>query len=159
MGYSIAHIEEVEPSGPGGSVRFVRRVLGAEAFGINWFDIPAGLEGFEHDEAESGQEEVSVVVAGSGKWRIDGEDVPVSMGTFLRFDPETTRCPIAGPDGLSFVAVGCPARVVHPARPVLAQSRPRNCWRSLDRLSDRIYTQSVDLCQNRRSPVISKEPE
>ena len=117
MGYSIAHVEEVEPSGPGGSVRFVRRVLGAEAFGINWFDIPAGLEGFEHDEAESGQEEVSVVVAGSGKWRIDGEDVPVSMGTFLRFDPETTRCPIAGPDGLSFVAVGAPRGSYTPRGP------------------------------------------
>jgi hypothetical protein len=30
----------------------------------------------------------------------------VHAGTFLRFDPETTRCPVAGPDGLTFVAVG-----------------------------------------------------
>jgi hypothetical protein len=30
----------------------------------------------------------------------------VSAGTFLRFDPETTRMPVAGPDGLTMIAVG-----------------------------------------------------
>ena len=40
MGYSMIHVDEVEPDGPGGAVRFVRRVLGVEAFGINWFEIP-----------------------------------------------------------------------------------------------------------------------
>ena len=33
-------------------------------------------------------------------------EVPVRVGTFLRFDPKQTRCPVAGPDGLTFVAVG-----------------------------------------------------
>jgi len=32
--------------------------------------------------------------------------VPVRAGTFLRFDPGTTRCPVAGPDGLTFIGVG-----------------------------------------------------
>jgi uncharacterized cupin superfamily protein len=73
MGYSIAHVDEIEGAGPGGRVRFVRRELGCEAFGINWFELPPGAEGLEHDETESGQEEVNVVVAGSGHWRIDGE--------------------------------------------------------------------------------------
>ena len=27
-------------------------------------------------------------------------------GTFLRFDPETERCPVAGPDGLTMIAIG-----------------------------------------------------
>ena len=27
-------------------------------------------------------------------------------GTFLRFDPETVRCPVAGLDGLTFIGVG-----------------------------------------------------
>jgi uncharacterized cupin superfamily protein len=86
----------------------MRRALGAEAFGINWFELSPNAEGYEHDETRSGQEEVVVVVKGSGKWRIDGDDVPVREGTFLRFDPETTRCPVAGADGMTFVAVGAP---------------------------------------------------
>jgi uncharacterized cupin superfamily protein len=87
-------------------VHFVRRELGVAAFGVNWFSLPPGAEGFEHDESETGQEEVSVVVAGSGHWRVDGEEVPVRVGTFVRFDPGTTRCPVAGSDGLTFVSIG-----------------------------------------------------
>ncbi len=99
MGYTVVDVEELEPAGPGGVVRFVRRELGVEAFGINWFKLPAGAAGREHDEADSRQEEVAVVVAGSGLWRIDGEEVPVRAGTFLRFDPDTTRCPSRAPTG------------------------------------------------------------
>jgi quercetin dioxygenase-like cupin family protein len=106
MGYSIVHVDEIEPAGPGGAVRFVRRELGAEAFGINWFELPPNTEGREHDEVGSGQEEVNVVIRGSGVYRIDGEEVAVRAGTFLRFDPETTRCPVAGPDGMTLIGVG-----------------------------------------------------
>ena len=31
-------------------VKFLRRELGVEAFGINWFELPPNAEGFEHDE-------------------------------------------------------------------------------------------------------------
>jgi quercetin dioxygenase-like cupin family protein len=106
VGYSVLNVEDIEGAGPGGAIRFVRRQLGVEAFGINWFEIAPGTEGYEHDETRSGQEEVSVVVSGSGIWRIDGEEVPVRAGSFIRFDPESTRCPVAGPDGLTFVSVG-----------------------------------------------------
>jgi mannose-6-phosphate isomerase-like protein (cupin superfamily) len=106
MGYSIVNVSELEPAGPGGAVRFVRRELGVEAFGINWYQIPPNTEGREHNEQESGQEEVNVVIRGSGVYRIDGEEVPVREGTFLRFDPETTRMPVAGPEGLTMIAVG-----------------------------------------------------
>src|SRR5205814_1107938 len=58
MGYSLVKIEDVEGEGPGNAVRFVRRRLGCEAFGINWF----------------------------GVYRIEGELVAVEEGTFLRFD-------------------------------------------------------------------------
>ena len=106
MGYSLVNVEEIEAAGPGGAVRFVRRELGVEAFGINWYELPPNTEGREHDESESGQEEVNVVIRGSGVYRIEGEEVPVSAGTFLRFDPETTRMPVSGPDGLTMIAVG-----------------------------------------------------
>ena len=93
MGYSIVNVDEIEGAGPSGAVRFVRRELGAEAFGINWFELAPGAEGLEHDETATGQEEVSVVIAGSGVWRIDGKEVPVRTGTFLRFDPDDRPLP------------------------------------------------------------------
>ena len=106
MAYSIAHVDDIEGTGPGGAVHFVRRELGVEAFGINWFELPPGAAGREHDETESGQEEVNVIVRGGGIYRIEGEDVPVSVGSFLRFDPGTTRQPIAGPEGMTMIGVG-----------------------------------------------------
>ena len=87
MGYSIVRVDEIEGSGPGGAVRFVRRELGVEAFGINWFELPPNAEGFEHDESETQQEEVNVIIRGSGVYRIEGQEIPVGVGTFLRFDP------------------------------------------------------------------------
>jgi uncharacterized cupin superfamily protein len=77
-----------------------------QAFGINWFELPPGAVGHEHDESASGQEEVNVVVRGGGIYRIEGREVPVREGDFLRFDPETRRCPVAGPNGLTLLAVG-----------------------------------------------------
>jgi quercetin dioxygenase-like cupin family protein len=106
VAYSVVNAADIEPAGPGGAVRFVRRALGVEAFGINWFELPPGTEGIEHDEGDSGQEEVSVVVRGSGHWRVDGERIPVRVGSFIRIDAESLRTAVAGPDGLTFVAVG-----------------------------------------------------
>jgi len=106
MGYSVISVDDIEGSGPGGAVRFVRRQLGVEAFGINWFEIPPGMPGREHDESETQQEEVNVIIRGGGVYRVEGEEIPVEVGTFLRFDPGTTRQPVAGPDGMTMIAVG-----------------------------------------------------
>ena len=106
MGYTLVDVADVEPAGPGGAVRFVRRELGVEAFGINWFEIPPNTVGREHDESNSAQEEVNVIIRGSGVYRVEGEDIPVREGTFLRFDPGTTRMPVAGPEGMTMIAVG-----------------------------------------------------
>ena len=117
MSYSTVHIDDIEASGPGGAVRFVRKQLGCEAFGINWFELPPDSDGFEHDEATSGQEEVLVVVAGSGHWRIGEEEVPARVGSFIRVDPGETRPPHAGPDGMTFIAVGSPPGAYEPRGP------------------------------------------
>jgi len=106
MAFSKVNVDELEGAGPGGAVRFVRRQLGVEAFGINWIELPPDTEGRDHDEADTGQEEVNVVVRGGGVYRIDDQEVPVREGDFLRFDPDTRRCPIAGPNGLTLLAVG-----------------------------------------------------
>jgi mannose-6-phosphate isomerase-like protein (cupin superfamily) len=108
MGYTIVDLADVEPAGPGGAVRFVRRQLGAEAFGINHFTLGPGVAGLEHDERESRQEEVLFVLDGTGVLRVDGEEIELEPGRFVRVDPEATRVPVAGPDGLTFLAVGAP---------------------------------------------------
>jgi uncharacterized cupin superfamily protein len=106
MGYSVVNVDEIAGEGPGGAVRFVRRRLGVEAFGVNWIELPPNTTGREHDESGTQQEEVIVVVRGSGLYRVDGEELPVRAGTFMRFDPETTRVPIAGADGMTLLAIG-----------------------------------------------------
>jgi hypothetical protein len=106
MGYSMVKIDEIEPAGSGGAVRFVRRELGVEAFGVNWYELPPNAEGHRHDESDSGQEEVNVIVRGSGVYRIEEEEIPFVAGTIFRFDPETTRQPVAGPEGFTMVAIG-----------------------------------------------------
>jgi hypothetical protein len=43
--------------------------------------------------------------------------VPVRPGSFIRLDPEAVRCPVAGPEGLTFVAVGAPPGSYAPRGP------------------------------------------
>ena len=108
MSYDVADLDALEPGGPGGVVRKVRKALGARVFGFNHFDFPPNHEGFEHDERDSGHEEVFFCISGSGVLRIDGEDVELRAGRFIRLDPEPRRCPVSGPDGMSFLVVGAP---------------------------------------------------
>ena len=117
MGYSMVNVHDLEPAGPGGAIRFVRRELDLLAFGIIWFEIPPNGDGHQHNEGESRQEEVNLIVRGSGTYVIDGEEVPIREGDVFRFDPETTRGPKAGAEGLTMVAVGAPRGSYEPRGP------------------------------------------
>jgi mannose-6-phosphate isomerase-like protein (cupin superfamily) len=108
VGYDVVDVGELPGEGPGGMVRKLRRALGARAFGFNYFTIPPGIEGREHDHADSNLEEVYAVVRGSGVMRVDGQDVELRPGRFLRVDPDSTRVPVAGDEGLEFVTFGAP---------------------------------------------------
>ncbi|MES1247315.1 MAG: hypothetical protein ABUS54_06550 [Actinomycetota bacterium] len=118
MSYSVTHLDAIEGAGPGGVIKFVRRELGVQAFGVNWFELPPNAAGVRHDETSTGQEEVNVIVRGSGVYRIDDEtEVPFTAGSIFRFDPETTRQPVAGGDGFAMVAIGCPPGSYEPHGP------------------------------------------
>lgn len=108
MGYTFVDVDSLEGEGEGGIVRKTRRATGARAFGFNYFTLPPGTEGREHHHVDSNQEEVYFVVRGGGKMRIDGEDVELLPGRFLRVDPGSTRMPVAGDQGLEFVTFGAP---------------------------------------------------
>ncbi len=108
MGYDAADVGELPGEGPGGTVRKARRAVGARAFGFNYFVFPPEHTGHEHDHAADGEEEVYFVVRGSGVMRVDGEEVELRPGRVVRVDPESTRVPVSGPDGLEFLTVGAP---------------------------------------------------
>jgi quercetin dioxygenase-like cupin family protein len=80
--------------------------LEARAIKLNQFDSQPNQEGFEHDEAESGQEEIYIPLAGSGVLRVDGDEVPLDPGRYVLVPPEATRQVVAGPEGLSYAVVG-----------------------------------------------------
>jgi uncharacterized cupin superfamily protein len=84
----------------------IRRALGTTAFGLNEVRMPPGFEGVEHDEQETGHEEVYVVLAGDGTATIDGEEVAIAAGDYLRVDAPSNRKLVAGDAGLTFVVVG-----------------------------------------------------
>jgi uncharacterized cupin superfamily protein len=117
VSYTVVSAADVEPAF--GAFRKMRVALGVEGFGINQVELPPGASGREHDEAASGQEEVYVVLAGSGTMAIDGEDVALRAGTWLRVDAGSTRLPTAGPDGLTFIAVGGPPGQIYAPSPNL----------------------------------------
>ena len=84
----------------------IAREIGARAIRLNQFDSPPGFEGFEHDERESGQEEIYIPLRGAGYLRVDGEEVPLAPGRYILVSPETTRQVVAGPDGFAYAVVG-----------------------------------------------------
>lgn len=106
--YAFVDVDDLPGEGPGESVKKLRRALGATAFGFNYFSLRPGVEGREHDETESSQEEVMFVVDGSGRLRVDGDEIELTPGRFVRLDPSAVRQPVAGPDGLTFVTFGSP---------------------------------------------------
>ena len=69
MSYSVVNVDDARARLAAASCTSRAARSACEAFGINWFALPPGAEGKEHDEKASGQEEVYVVVAGS--WQVD----------------------------------------------------------------------------------------
>jgi mannose-6-phosphate isomerase-like protein (cupin superfamily) len=54
------------------------------------------------------QEEVYVIVGGSGRLKLDDEIVDLKQWDAVRIPPEITRCVEAGPEGLELLAFGAP---------------------------------------------------
>ncbi|MGZ4396789.1 MAG: cupin domain-containing protein [Gaiellaceae bacterium] len=104
MSHTIVDVESVEPLH--GVFRPLRPSLGVTAFGINHLELPPDGEALLHDHRGDGQEEVYVIVSGSGTIRVDGTEEPLAPGKLVFLPPETARQMVAGADGLAWVAVG-----------------------------------------------------
>lgn len=95
-----------------GSFKRARASLGVESFGMQVIDLPPNATQYpEHDHAESGQEEVFVVLRGSGEIEIDGERHALDADTMVRVGPQPKRKIWPSDEGMRVLALGgCPGR-------------------------------------------------
>jgi uncharacterized cupin superfamily protein len=85
--------------------RFPRRDLDAEQTGLNYLIVkPGRREAFAHRHREA--EELYVVLAGSGRVKLDDELVELAPLDAVRVAPGTARSFEAGADGLEVLVFG-----------------------------------------------------
>lgn len=87
--------------------RFAREHLDSRDIGVSHFQYGPGIRsatGHRHRE----QEEVYIVVAGSGRALLDGKVVDLEQWDVLRIAPPVVRAFEAGPDGMEVIAIGGP---------------------------------------------------
>jgi quercetin dioxygenase-like cupin family protein len=92
--WQIADVNEIPPVKDDwpATWKSVRHHFGVTGFGVNAVTKDAGNVLIpEHDETESGQQELYFVHAGEVKATLDGEEVAVPAGSFVSCDPETKR--------------------------------------------------------------------
>lgn len=106
-GYRVKAIDEMH-SLHEGAVKLAGAELGVEFFGLQVLDFPPNFPHYpEHDHAEDGQEEVYVVLRGSGSFEIEGERIPLDQDHILRVEAGTRRKLEPGPEGIRVLAIGC----------------------------------------------------
>jgi uncharacterized cupin superfamily protein len=109
--YGVVQLRELADDADAGGfgdtmeARFARDALGCAGVGVSLQRLKPGARApfghrHEHDE------EIYVVVAGSGRAVIAGESVEVRPWTALRVPAESARAFEAGDDGLEFLAFG-----------------------------------------------------
>jgi mannose-6-phosphate isomerase-like protein (cupin superfamily) len=108
-GYTIVNLMELEnragEGGPTMEARFARTAIESEHVGVSHFRYAPGrrsTRGHSHTE----QEEVYVVLSGSGRVKLDDELVDVRPWDVVRVAPGTFRGFAAGPEGLELLAIG-----------------------------------------------------
>jgi tetratricopeptide (TPR) repeat protein len=112
--YSVIRLDEVEAVPTFGELKWkpLRRPLGVTAFGVNayWAEQPGDELIEEHDELGAGagrHEEIYVVIGGSARFTVAGEELDASPGTvvFVR-DPAVRRGAVATQPNTTALAVG-----------------------------------------------------
>jgi mannose-6-phosphate isomerase-like protein (cupin superfamily) len=108
-GFTHTNLKVIEDSAgdraPNLEAHIARKHLDSEHLGVSYFRYSPGFRapvGHHHRE----QEEVYVVVSGSGRMRLGEEIVELRQWDIVRVAPETIRGLEGGPDGLELIAVG-----------------------------------------------------
>jgi len=111
--YTIRNLEQIENSaerfglGSGLDARFASTELGCEKTGVSVQRLAPGFRiPFGHSHPE--QEEVYVVVEGSGRVKLDESVHDVKQWDLVRIGPGVMRSVEAGLQGMQLIAVGAP---------------------------------------------------
>ena len=107
----ISDVENMAPKfglPPEMEAHFATEELGLQHSGVGFERFDPGFRvPFGHRHTQ--QEELYVVVEGSGRLKLDDEIIDVKQWDAIRVSAETMRNFEAGPDGLAVVAFGAPA--------------------------------------------------
>ena len=89
----------------------IQHHFGLGAFGVNAFGGDAGTSLLaEHDELESGQEELYVVVRGAARFTLAGQAFEATAISVVAIpDPAVSRTAVATEDETLVLAIGVPA--------------------------------------------------
>jgi mannose-6-phosphate isomerase-like protein (cupin superfamily) len=87
--------------------RAATRPLGLEQSALSYQYVPPGYR-FPYGHTHETQEEVYVVVRGSGRMKLDDEVVELKEWDAVRVPPGTWRGYEAGPEGLEILVIGAP---------------------------------------------------
>ena len=105
--------DDLEDLGPGFDgapdleFRLATRALGLEQSGLSYQRVPSGYR-FPYGHTHRTQEEVYVVVGGSGRMKLDDEIIELREWDAVRVPAGTWRGYEAGPDGLAILVIGAP---------------------------------------------------
>lgn len=87
--------------------RLATEALELQRSGLSYQRIPPGYR-FPYGHTHAKQEEVYVVVRGSGRMKLDDDIVELVELDAVRVPPGTWRGYEAGPDGLEIIVMGAP---------------------------------------------------
>ena len=114
MRFTLANLkEDLEDLGanfdgaPGLEFRHAGKALGLEHSGLSYQRIPPGYR-FPYGHTHRAQEEVYVIVRGSGRMKLDDDVVDVKEWDVVRVPPGVWRGYEGGPDGLEILVFGAP---------------------------------------------------
>ena len=122
-----ADLEDVGPrfdGAPDLEFRLATVALELEQSGLSYQRVPPGHR-FPYGHTHKTQEEVYVVVGGSGRMKLDDEIVELREWDAVRVPPGTWRGYEAGSDGLEILVIGAPNLGEDPRGDVDGQ---RNWW-------------------------------
>ena len=112
-GYTFKNLKEIEDMAPkfglspGLEARFARDVLECNKVALSYQRLAPNFRrpfGHRHNE----QEEIYVLVSGSGRIKLDDDVIELGPWDAVRIDAETMRGIEAGPDGAELIAIGAP---------------------------------------------------
>ena len=102
---NFSDLRDVSPEDVPMQWRFARSALGSPELGVSRFTYEPGARmpwGHRHKE----QEELYVVVAGSGRANLDGEVIDIETWDALRVAPAVIRSFEAGTSGMEMICIG-----------------------------------------------------